>query len=200
MDTCCLIQPYAMAQRGQERGWVDTVLDSLVLWFLCVLLSAGCAHAPVSTEGEPGADHLPKVFEKLWKVYPNKTDKEGAIEAWNRLKVSDEELKQMRLAYPQWRFSSQWTTEGGRHVPPLATFLSDRMWEKEPPPQAPPTVQELSSFLIQPLYLAPRLAYAISGAVVGALVYPWDATAGKKVWDSSLGAPWVWHEFIGPEL
>lgn len=202
MNTHSLVRPHVIAQRGQKPGWVGTLPDSLVLWCLCVLLSAGCAHAPASTEGEPGVEHLPKVFGKLWKVYPNKTDREGAIEAWNRLKVTDEELKQMRIAYAQWKSSAEWTREKGAHVPPLSKWLTDRMWEQEAPPPAPPPplhVAEASSFLVQPLYLAPRLAFAISGTLVGGVVWPFDQAAAAKVWDASLRGPWVWHQFIAGE-
>ena len=203
MNTYSLIQPYAVAQRGQKRGWVKAVLDIGVLWGLCVFFLAGCAHTPVSTtEGEPGAEHLPKVFEKLWKVYPNKTDKEAAMEAWNKLRVSDEELKQMRIVYPQWKNSSEWTREKGAHVPPLSKWLTDRMWEQEAPPPAPPPplhLAEASTFLVQPIYLAPRLAFAISGTIVGGVVWPFNQTAAASVWDASLNSPWVWHQFIAGE-
>ena len=202
MSTCQMRQTHATAQRCHSLGWTGAAGVLLVLWCFCVAFLAGCANAPVGSESEPAVNHLPKVFENLWKVYPNKTDKEAAIQAWNTLKVSDEELKQMRMATPQWFDSAEWKREKGAHVPPLATFLTDRMWEQEAPPLAPPPPirpAELSSFLIQPIYLAPRLAYAISGSVVGGMVYPFDQTAAGKVWDSSLNAPWVWHEFIASE-
>ena len=197
MDTCSSKQTDSQT-RGCSR-WGGALLSLLMQGALCIFLLSGCANQQASLEREPGVDHLTKVFEKLWKAYPNKTDKEAAIQAWNTLKVSDEELKQMRMAYPQWRDSAEWKRDKGAHVPPLATFLTDRMWEQEAPPLAPPPplrLVDLSSFLIQPIYLAPRLAYAISGSVVGGMVYPFDQTAAGKVWDSSLNAPWVWHEFI----
>lgn len=202
MDTCSLIHPCALVQRRQRPGWMKAMLDLLVLWYLCVPISAGCAHTPVSAEGEPTGDHLPKVFERLWKVYPNKTDKEGAREAWNRLRVSDEELTQMRIAFPQWRDSIEWKREKGAHVPPLSEWLNERMWEQEAPPPAPSPplhLAEVSTFLVQPIYLAPRLAFAISGTVVGGVVWPFSQTAAAKVWDASLNSPWVWHQFIAGE-
>lgn len=149
-----------------------------------------------------GVTHKPEVFQRLWRVYPNKEDQEAAIQAWNELKVSDEELNQMRAAYPRWKFSDQWMREKGKHVPPLATWLNERLWEKEPPPPAPLPplrVAELSSFLLQPMYLAPRLAFFISGTVIGGIIWPVNEAAANKVWDASIDAPWLWHEFIGGE-
>lgn len=186
-----------MSQQGAVQAWT---LASCLLWaalslFLSALPAGVGAEEPPITEST--VSHRPDVFERLWKIYPNKSDKAGAIAAWDTLKVTEEELFKMRVAYPRWRFSSEWMKEEGRHVPPLAIWLGERMWEKEPPPQAPPTAAELSSFLIQPLYLAPRVAYAITGSLVGGLVYPFHQAAAGKVWDSSLNGPWVWHEFVG---
>lgn len=188
--------------RSQKAGWLKPGNLAPALWCLGFVLAVGCAHAPAPSEGEPGVTHRSQVFERLWKVYPNKTDKEGAIEAWNRLQVSDEELKQMRIAYPQWKNSLEWTRDKGANVPPLSKWLGDRMWELEAPPPAPPPpihAAEVSSFVVQPIYLAPRLAYALSGTVVGAVVYPFNPSAAGKVWNSSLYAPWVWHELFAGE-
>ena len=203
MDKDPVIQPYVRAQTAQAHESIKIMLKLLMQFALCILFSIGCAHTSArATDGEPSVEHLPKVFEKLWGVYPNKADKEGAIEAWNRLKVSDEELKQMRIAYPQWKSSAEWTREKGAHVPPLSKWLNERMWEQEPPPPAPPPplhAAEASSFLVQPIYLVPRLAFAISGTVVGGVVWLFSQTTAAKVWDASLNSPWVWHQFIADE-
>ena len=145
---------------------------------------------------QPTVTHKADVFERLWNVYPNKSDRNGAIQAWNNLKVTDEELYKMRVAFPSWKFSSQWMEEEGKNVPPLATWLGDRMWEKQPPPQAPPTVSELSSFLIQPFYFVSRVVYAVGGTLVGGVMYPFDSAKADTVLNSSWRAPWVWHEFL----
>ena len=157
---------------------------------------------PVWSQGHepaemPQVTHKADVFERLWRVYPNKSNKGEAIEAWNNIKITDEELDKMRLAYPSWRFSAQWMIKRGKNVPPLATWLNERMWEKEAPPQAPLTLAETSSFLLQPLYFVPRVAYAITGTIISGVVYPFDQDKGKKMFGSSLEAPWVWHEFLG---
>jgi hypothetical protein len=145
---------------------------------------------------EPVVTHMPDVFERLWSVYPNKTDRQGAVQAWNDLRLTEEELNKMRLEYPRWRFSSEWTRSRGKHVPPLSKWLGERMWERDPPPPAPPTLAELSSFLIQPLYLAPRLAYAAPIWLAGILAYPWDPDAGDRMLKAGAEPPWVWHEFL----
>lgn len=186
-------------KQGDADAWRRTRWLLITVFIFCFSVVSASGQTPEGPSEEPTASHLPDVFGRLWKIYPNKSDRTAAIEAWNNLKVSDEELFKMRTAYPLWAFSSEWVKEKGRNVPPLATWLSDRMWEKEPPPQAPPTIAELSSFLIQPLYLAPRLAFAITGTMVGGLVYPFDQATAGKVWDTSLKAPWVWHEFLAGE-
>jgi hypothetical protein len=163
---------------------------------LCLPVVSASAQTSEALSTEPTVSHLPDVFGRLWKIYPNKSDRPAAVEAWNNLKVSDEELFKMREAYPSWAMSSEWMNQKGRNVPPLATWLSERMWEKEPPPLAPPTAAEVSSFLVQPLYLAPRLAFAVTGTIVGGLVYPFDQTTAGKIWDTSLKTSWVWHEFL----
>lgn len=199
MGRSTLTQVQKMTRSETKCGWLKLAVDLLVSWCLSLVMLTGCAHAPAPSQEEPGVAHRPQVFEKLWKVYPNKSDKEGAIEAWNTLRVSDEELKQMRIAYPQWKNSLEWTREKRAHVPPLSKWLGDRMWEFETPPPAPaPPVHaaEVSSLVVQPIYLAPRLAYAISGTVVGVMVYPFNQAAAGKVWNSSFYAPWVWHELI----
>lgn len=190
-------------QTATEQG--DAAMRRRTRWLLiavlvlCLPVVSVSAQTPEALSTEPTVNHLPDVFGRLWEIYPNKSGRTAAVEAWNSLKVSDEELFKMRTAYPLWAFSSEWMKEKRRNVPPLATWLSERMWEKEPPPQAPLTAAELSSFLLQPLYLAPRLAFAITGTMVGGLVYPFDQTAAGKVWDTSLKAPWVWHEFLAGE-
>jgi len=179
------------------------VLAGLSLVVSAVLFSAHDIRAEEpGGAGEPAVTHKPKVFHRLWKVYPNKEGKEAAIEAWNALQISDEDLDRMRAAYPRWKFSSEWAREKGKYVPPLAKWLNERIWEQEPPPPAPSPplrVSEVSTFLVQPIYLGPRLAFAVSGAIVGGILYPFDQTSAKKVWTTSWEAPWIWHELIDPQ-
>lgn len=192
------VQQTAMEQ-GDAATWRRTGWLLIAALVLCLPVVSASAQTPEVLSTEPTVSHMPDVFGRLWKIYPNKSNRTGAIEAWNNLKVSEEELFKMRTAYPRWEFSTEWVKEKGRNVTPLAIWLSERMWEKEPPPQAPLTAAELSSFLIQPLYLAPRFALAITGTMVGGLVYPFDQTTAGKIWDTSLKAPWVWHEFLAGE-
>jgi hypothetical protein len=189
------IQQSAMEQ-GSAAAWRRTGWLLIVVLVLCLPVTSALAQTPEVLSTEPTVSHLPDVFGRLWKIYPNKSDRTAAVEAWNNLQVSKEELFKMREAYPRWEFSSEWRKEKGRNVPPLATWLGERMWEKEPPPQAPLTAAEFSSLLFQPIYMAPRLAFAITGTMVGGLVYPFDQTAAGKIWDTSFNTPWVWHEFL----
>jgi hypothetical protein len=174
------------------------IVMAVVLVVTLVLLFPFRAYAEVGSDVSemPTVTYKPKIFERLWKVYPNKEAKEAAIQSWNKLQVSDEELDSMRAAFPLWTSSEEWTKQKGRYVPPLTKWLDERMWEKEPPPEAPLRIAEVSSFLIQPIYLAPRLAFALGGAIIAGVVYPWDQTFGESIWETSIGAPWVWHEFL----
>ena len=178
------------------RAALQLLIVIFLAWLPVACVGAKTAEVPSS---EPTVEHQAKVFERLWRVYPNKTDRLGAIAAWNNLKVSDDELYQMRLAYPRWRASEEWQKEQGKHVPPLAAWLGDRMWEKAPPPEAPLRGEEVSSFLFQPLYLAPRVAFAVTGTLIGGAMFPFDKAAAESVWDTSFNAPWVWHKFLMEE-
>ena len=152
--------------------------------------------------GETVVTHMPTVFERLWRVWPKKEDKEAAIQAWNALKISEEDLDRMRAAFPRWKFSEDWLKERGKYAPTLATWLNERMWEKVPPPPAPnPPLRlaEVSDFLLQPLYLVPRFAFAVGGVIVGGIIWLNDEATAKKVWDASLDPPWVWHHFVTGE-
>jgi hypothetical protein len=184
---------------------VNTASVCLIKYYLATITVAALAFVmPTWSQAAEAVDlpqvtHKADVFERLWRAYPNKANKAEAINAWNDLKISDEELDKMRLAYPSWRYSSEWIGHRGKRVPPLATWLNERMWEKEPPPQHPLTLAEGSSFLLQPFYFLPRVAYAITAPIAGGVVYLFDHDKGKQIVGSSVEAPWVWHEFIGDD-
>jgi hypothetical protein len=192
------VKPYTIySMLSLYTRWCGVVVSVAIV--CCAFSTVPVAAESTEATSEHTVTHKPRIFKRFWSAYPNKSDREGAIDAWNNAQLSDEDLVKMAQGFAVWKDSVEWRKQRGRNVPPMATWLNERMWEKEAPPQAPLTLAEVSSFLVQPLYLAPRLAYAIAGSVAGGLVYPLNQDAGKKILGSSLESTWVWHEFILPE-
>ncbi len=53
-----------------------------------------------------------------------------------------------------------------------------------------------STLIVQPVYFAGRLVFALGGGVYGAAVWASDEDKAKQAWRRSLEAPWVWHVFV----
>jgi len=80
--------------------------------------------------------------------------------------------------------------------------------EPGPPPGTPPPAKELtlktvlpdiSGLVIQPLFLAIKLPVAVMGGVVGGVLWPFGGEnheGAQKVWNATVGPPWVWPEFV----
>lgn len=72
-------------------------------------------------------------FEKLWEVYPRKTNKQKAKAAYQKLKPSPELLKTLLSSVEKQRTSEQWTKDNGIFIPHLATWLNGERWTDELP-------------------------------------------------------------------
>ncbi|MBN2243399.1 MAG: hypothetical protein JW793_11990 [Acidobacteria bacterium] len=72
-------------------------------------------------------------FEQFWNVYPNKTAKVKAVEAWRRIDPQpDQALVDSMLAALEWqRQSEAWLKEGGKYIPHPATWLNGKRWDDE---------------------------------------------------------------------
>jgi hypothetical protein len=89
---------------------------------------------------------LEERFERFWKAYPNKTGKGAARKSWQRIRPSEDLLKQMLDALAAQKLSAKWQTEGGRFIPHPSTWLNQERWEDEVGggggEAAPPPVEE----------------------------------------------------------
>ena len=74
------------------------------------------------------AEEYSEDFNSVWAKYPKKVSKGEAWEAWQKVKPPVYEV----LKTLNWQITSQqWTQEGGKWVPNLATYLNKRKWQDE---------------------------------------------------------------------
>ena len=67
-------------------------------------------------------------FERFWKEYPRKVNKQGALNAF--LKI-DEDIAVLLEALKNHKRSAQWTKDGGAFIPHPTTWLNQKRWEEE---------------------------------------------------------------------
>jgi hypothetical protein len=84
------------------------------------------------------ADH--PLFAGFWEVYPRKTARQKAADAFAKIDPDDALLKAMLAAVDAQKRSEQWTKDHGNFIPHPATWLNGRRWEDQPPEKliAPP--------------------------------------------------------------
>lgn len=80
-----------------------------------------------SAHDEPKAD----LFDRFWKLYPNKKNKTNARKAWAKLKVTDDLFDQIIAGLARYCESPDWTKDGGRFIPHPTTWLNGKRWEDE---------------------------------------------------------------------
>lgn len=71
------------------------------------------------------------LFERFWKLYPNKKGKANALKAWARLKVTDELFSIIADGLARQVACDAWLKDGGAFVPHPATWLNGKRWEDE---------------------------------------------------------------------
>jgi hypothetical protein len=72
-------------------------------------------------------------FADFWTIYPNKVKKPTAQTAWRSGKL--DKIADVIIADVQRRCETEWKGEGARYVPHPTTYLHQRRWEDETPPQ-----------------------------------------------------------------
>ena len=82
-------------------------------------------------------DWKPERFQKFWEFYPEKgrRDKQGAMDEWDRLKPSDELLKEIGMALRLQKESEEW--KRGIGIPYAVRYLRRRRWEEAATYSAP---------------------------------------------------------------
>ena len=77
-------------------------------------------------------DWKPEIFQRFWDLYPRHESKQSAITAWDKLKPSNDTIKEMSAALRRQVESEQW--QRGIGIPYGSTYLNQRRWEDEPSP------------------------------------------------------------------
>lgn len=76
-------------------------------------------------------------FAAFWDAYPNRKNKQTAIKAWNRLKITPEKHRAIMAGLERAKTSVEWTKDGGEFIPHPATWLNAGGWENEYKPLRP---------------------------------------------------------------
>jgi hypothetical protein len=72
-------------------------------------------------------------FEDFWAVYPRKVSKQSAIKAWSGGKCS--KIADTIISDVQKRIGTEWNVAEMQFIPHPTTYLHQRRWEDETPPQ-----------------------------------------------------------------
>lgn len=99
-------------------------------------------NTPLPPKGGVQSDEL---FERFWKAYPLKKNKDRARRAWKRLNPDLSLCRVMAAALKVQAASEDWARDGGRYIPHASTWLNGKRWEDEmgpklasgPPPDTP---------------------------------------------------------------
>lgn len=75
------------------------------------------------------------MFDRFWRLYPRKVNKQAAQRAWLRLAPDMLLCSEMSLALKRQMASEQWQRDDGRYIPYPASWLNGRRWEDETPPE-----------------------------------------------------------------
>jgi hypothetical protein len=74
-------------------------------------------------------------FDRFWRSYPKRIGKGAAEKAFKKIKPSESLLQTMILAIENFTESEQWKKDGGQYIPNPATWLNQKRWEDEVPPE-----------------------------------------------------------------
>lgn len=105
-----------------------------------------CTNTPYSPPKGDGASPVKKcpkrepdwdMFERFWKVYPRKQDKERARRAWRKINPDLALCRIMSAALEQDKQSEKWQEDGGKYIPYPSSWLNGRRWEDEHGPASP---------------------------------------------------------------
>ncbi len=90
----------------------------------------------IETESETEGDGLGRGedFQRFWDLYPKKSNRMRALEAFQEVQVP---IQVLLDALGKQRRSHQWNRENGRFIPQPATWLKERRWEDQLPAPVP---------------------------------------------------------------
>jgi len=73
-------------------------------------------------------------FEKFWKVYPRKVDKQQAIKAWKKLDPDPELVETIVKSVLAQAQTHDWLKAYGEFIPYPSSWLNGKRWEDERSP------------------------------------------------------------------
>jgi hypothetical protein len=86
-------------------------------------------------------------FDIFWQTYPRKAKRKDAEKAWKKINPDKDLFDKIIKAVSDWRFSEQWTKDGGQYIPYPATWLNGGQWEDEiPKVRTPVKKNQFSNF------------------------------------------------------
>jgi hypothetical protein len=71
-------------------------------------------------------------FLEAWKIYPRKSDKALAWQAWQKLNPTNGTREKIQAEILRQSKTPDWIKENGQFIPYFATWLNHRRWEDEP--------------------------------------------------------------------
>jgi hypothetical protein len=72
----------------------------------------------------------PEGFERFWREYPLKVNKGSAFKAWEKLKLSSEDVDELVLhLHKRKKDDAKWLE--GKFIPHASSFLNGHRWEDE---------------------------------------------------------------------
>jgi hypothetical protein len=72
-------------------------------------------------------------FDAFWDVYPNKTAKQAAAKAFDKIAPSTDLLDEILQAVARQKTWPKWVKDGGQYIPHPATWLNAHQWLDEQP-------------------------------------------------------------------
>jgi len=123
-----------MAKKSRDRGDSEEVGG---------FTSVSATYSPTEGKGKEGkgteGKGIPPTptgeksgFEKFWILYPKKSGKGAAENAWRKIKQPIQTLEIIEKSL-KWQISSeQWSKDRGQFIPLPATYLNQKRWLDEP--------------------------------------------------------------------
>lgn len=86
-------------------------------------------------EGEEDKErplHEKALFDDFWASYPVKIGRDKAAQAWDWLKLPEQEIWELMDGLTLWKNSLRWAEKGGKFIPRAARWLAEKHY-LEPP-------------------------------------------------------------------
>lgn len=71
-------------------------------------------------------------FDDFWAVYPKKTGKDAARNAWKKRRIGGDLAATLIAALAWQKQQDSWLKDGGQFVPNPATWINQGRWQDEP--------------------------------------------------------------------